>query len=113
MDHFDYIIVGAGSAGCVLANRLSENPEVSVCLLEAGPVDRNPLIHAPFGFSMLSQNRKINWRFKTVPQTELHGRRGYQPRGRVLGGSSSINAMVYIRGTRADYDHWAAAGATG
>lgn len=113
MDHFDYIIVGAGSAGCVLANRLSENPEVSVCLLEAGPVDRNPLIHAPFGFSMLSENRKINWRFKTVPQTELHGRCGYQPRGRVLGGSSSINAMVYIRGTRADYDRWAAAGATG
>ena len=113
MNHFDYIIVGAGSAGCVLANRLSENPAVSVCLLEAGPVDSHPLIHAPFGFSMLSENRKINWCFETVPQPQMNGRRGYQPRGRVLGGSSSINAMVYIRGVPADYDRWAEAGATG
>ncbi|RZV38668.1 MAG: hypothetical protein EX272_02080 [Chromatiales bacterium] len=113
MNHFDYIIVGAGSAGCVLANRLSENPAVSVCLLEAGPVDRHPLIHAPFGFSMMAENKKINWCFETVPQAQMHGRRGYQPRGRVLGGSSSINAMVYIRGVPADYDRWAAAGATG
>ena len=113
MDHFDYIIVGAGSAGCVLANRLSENPAASVCLIEAGPVDSHPLIHMPIGFSMLPENRKINWCFETVPQPSLHGRKGYQPRGRVLGGSSSINAMVYIRGTPADYDRWAAAGATG
>lgn len=113
MDHFDYIIVGAGSAGCVLANRLSEDQAVSVCLVEAGPVDRHPLIHAPLGFSLLSQNKTINWRFETVPQEQLNGRRGYQPRGRVLGGSSSINAMVYIRGVPADYDRWAAAGATG
>jgi len=113
MNHFDYIIVGAGSAGCVLANRLSENPAVSVCLVEAGPVDSHPLIHAPFGFSMMAENRKINWCFETVPQQHLNGRRGYQPRGRVLGGSSSINAMVYIRGTPADYDRWAEAGATG
>lgn len=113
MNHYDFIIVGAGSAGCVLANRLSEDPSVSVCLIEAGPVDSHPLIHAPIGFSLLSQNNKINWCFETLPQPQLHGRRGYQPRGRVLGGSSSINAMVYIRGTRADYDRWAEAGATG
>ena len=113
MDHFDYIIVGAGSAGCVLANRLSEDPKVSVCLLEAGPVDSNPLIHMPIGFSLMSENKKTNWCFETVPQQQLNGRRGYQPRGRVLGGSSSVNAMVYIRGTPADYDRWAEAGATG
>jgi choline dehydrogenase-like flavoprotein len=113
MDRFDYIIVGAGSAGCVLANRLSEDPAVSVCLVEAGPVDSHPFIHAPIGFSFLGENRKINWRFETVPQPQMNGRRGYQPRGRVLGGSSSINAMVYIRGTAADYDRWAEAGATG
>lgn len=113
MDQFDYIIVGAGSAGCVLANRLSENRQVSVCLIEAGPEDRHPLIHAPFGFSLMSENKKINWCFETVPQQQLNGRRGYQPRGRVLGGSSSVNAMVYIRGVPADYDRWAEAGATG
>ena len=113
MDTFDYIIVGAGSAGCVLANRLSEDAAVRVCLIEAGPVDSNPLIHMPMGFSLLSENTKINWCFETIPQQQLNGRRGYQPRGRVLGGSSSINAMVYIRGVPADYDRWAAAGATG
>ena len=113
MDSFDYIIVGAGSAGCVLANRLSEDSSTRVCLIEAGPVDSNPLIHMPFGFSLLGENKKINWRFETVPQQQLNGRRGYQPRGRVLGGSSSINAMVYIRGVPADYDRWAEAGATG
>lgn len=113
MEQFDYIIVGAGSAGCVLANRLSEDQETGVCLIEAGPVDSHPLIHAPFGFSLLTQNRKINWCFETVPQEQLNGRRGYHPRGRVLGGSSSVNAMVYIRGVPADYDRWAEAGATG
>ena len=113
MDTFDYIIVGAGSAGCVLANRLSEDSAVRVCLIEAGPADSNPLIHMPFGFSLLGENRKINWCFETVPQPALNGRRGYQPRGRVLGGSSSVNAMVYIRGVPADYDRWAEAGATG
>ena len=113
MDRFDYIIVGAGSAGCVLANRLSEDKAVSVCLIEAGPVDSHPLIHAPIGFSLMSENRKLNWCFETVPQQQLNGRRGYQPRGKVLGGSSSVNAMVYARGTPADYDRWVEAGATG
>lgn len=113
MDQFDYIIVGAGSAGCVLANRLSEDPTVSVCLVEAGPADSHPLIHAPVGISLLAENKTVNWRFETVPQQQLNGRRGYQPRGRVLGGSSSINAMVYIRGVPADYDRWSEAGATG
>jgi choline dehydrogenase-like flavoprotein len=113
MDQFDYIIVGAGSAGCVLANRLSENQAVSVCLIEAGPVDSHPLIHAPIGFSFMGENKKVNWCFETIPQRQLNGRRGYQPRGRVLGGSSSVNAMVYARGTPADYDRWVEAGATG
>ena len=113
MNQFDYIIVGAGSAGCVLANRLSEDPAVRVCLLEAGPVDSHPLIHAPVGISLLAENKTINWRFETAPQQALNGRRGYQPRGRVLGGSSSINAMVYIRGVPTDYDRWVEAGATG
>ena len=113
MDRFDYIIVGAGSAGCALANRLSEDASVSVCVVEAGPVDSNPLIHMPIGFSILTENKKINWCFETVPQEQLNGRRGYQPRGRVLGGSSSVNAMVYIRGTAEDYDAWAEAGAAG
>ena len=110
---FDYIIIGGGSAGCVLAARLSEDPAVSVALLEAGPADRNVLIHCPAGLALLAQTSVGNWRFETTPQPGLNGRRGYQPRGKVLGGSSSINAMVYIRGQRSDYDHWAAAGNPG
>ena len=100
-------------AGCVLAARLSENPAVSVCLLEAGPADRSVLIHCPAGLAVLAQNGQANWAFETAPQSALNGRRGYQPRGKVLGGSSSINAMIYIRGQREDYDHWAALGNPG
>ena len=110
---FDYVIVGAGSAGCVLANRLSADASRSVCLIEAGPPDRSPLIHIPVGVLGMLPTRHMNWAFKTVPQPGLQGRCGYQPRGRTLGGSSSINAMVYIRGHRSDYDDWAALGNPG
>ncbi|HEX6721965.1 MAG TPA: choline dehydrogenase [Burkholderiaceae bacterium] len=113
MQTFDYLIVGGGSAGCVLAARLSEDPQVRVALLEAGPPDKSVLIHCPAGLAVLAQNGQANWAFETVPQPGLNGRRGYQPRGKVLGGSSSVNAMVYIRGQRGDYDHWAAEGNTG
>ena len=113
MQTFDYLIVGGGSAGCVLAARLSEDPQVRVALLEAGPPDKSVLIHCPAGLAVLAQNGQANWAFDTVPQPGLNGRRGYQPRGKVLGGSSSVNAMVYIRGQRSDYDHWAAEGNAG
>lgn len=110
---FDYVIVGGGSAGCVLAARLSENPAVTVVLLEAGGPDSSVLIHAPAGSAAMLPGRINNWAFETVPQTGLNGRRGYQPRGKTLGGSSSINAMLYLRGHPGDYDDWAAAGNPG
>jgi choline dehydrogenase len=104
---YDYIIVGAGSAGCVLANRLSANPNNRVLLLEAGPRDWHPFIHMPAGIAKLVNQKSINWDYSTEPQAQLHGRRLWWPRGRVLGGSSSINAMCYIRGDARDYDEWA------
>ena len=113
LGEFDYVIVGAGSAGSTLAARLSEDPSVTVCILEAGGPDNNPLIHAPIGFAFFGDKSPLNWRFDTVPQKYLNGRNGHQPRGRTLGGSSSINAMIYIRGSKADYDHWASNGAEG
>jgi choline dehydrogenase-like flavoprotein len=112
-DTFDYVIVGAGSAGCVLAARLSENPGTTVCLLEAGAPDRSLLIRVPLGIALLVPHKIHNWAFKTTPQPGLNGRRGYQPRGKTLGGSSSINAMVYTRGHPSDYDEWAALGNPG
>jgi choline dehydrogenase len=109
LNHYDYVIVGAGSAGCVLANRLSADPATRVLLLEAGPSDWNPLIHMPAGIARLATNRTLNWNYRTEPEPALGQRRLWWPRGRTLGGSSAINAMCYIRGVAADYDRWAEA----
>src|SRR5688572_26957817 len=100
---FDYIIVGAGSAGCILAHRLSEDPGCRVLLLEAGGEDDFAPIHIPGWFGRL-QDTRFDWAYRTVPQTHLKGRRIFQPRGRVLGGSSSINIMIYVRGQASDFD---------
>jgi choline dehydrogenase len=110
---FDYVIVGAGSAGCVLAHRLSADPAVKVLLLEAGPRDWHPFIHMPAGVAKLVNRKGVNWDYSTEPEPELGDRRLWWPRGKVLGGSSSINAMCYIRGHRDDYDEWASLGADG
>ena len=110
---YDFIIIGAGSAGCVLANRLSEDPTVKVLLLEAGPRDWHPFIHMPAGLAKLVGQKGVNWNYDTAPEPHLDNRRLWWPRGKVLGGSSSINAMCYIRGVAGDYDDWAAGGADG
>jgi choline dehydrogenase-like flavoprotein len=113
MNELNYIIVGGGSAGCVLAARLTEDPALQVALLEAGGDDTSVLIHCPAGVAVLAQTGGHNWAFDTVRQPGLNGRVGYQPRGQVLGGSSSVNAMIYMRGQPSDYDAWAAAGNPG
>ncbi|MGV3634341.1 MAG: GMC family oxidoreductase [Pseudorhodoplanes sp.] len=110
---FHYVIVGGGSAGCVLAARLSEDPSVRVCLIEAGPRDRHPLIHIPFGVTWLIKHPRLNWCYWSAPQQHVNGRKIFLPRGRVLGGSSSINGSIYIRGHRSDYDDWAGWGNPG
>src|SRR5215204_382222 len=102
---YDYVIVGAGSAGCVLAARLSEDPDVKVCLIEAGPADIHENVHVPAAFGKLFRSQ-LDWDFSTHDEPHLLRRRIYLPRGRVLGGSSSMNAMVYMRGHRVDYDGW-------
>src|SRR5690554_4438967 len=110
---YDYIVIGAGSAGCVLANRLSAKPENRVLLLEAGPKDSNPMIHMPGGCAEVLKSNSLNWKFESTPQQHADGRTYVIPRGRTLGGSSSANGMVYIRGHSSDYDDWAAAGNDG
>ncbi len=102
---YDYIVIGAGSAGCVLASRLTENRDVTVLLVEAGPPDRQREIHIPAAFSKLFKT-PLDWNYTTEPQEHLNGRRLYWPRGKMLGGSSSMNAMIYIRGRRSDFDAW-------
>ncbi len=113
MDTFDYVIVGAGSAGCVLANRLSEDGATSVCVLEAGPRDWHPYIHLPAGFIKTFHMRSINWAYQQEPGPWTGGRRIYAPRGKTLGGSSSINGHIYNRGQRQDFDTWAQFGNRG
>ena len=109
---YDYIIIGAGSAGCVIANRLSEDPKVSVLLLEAGGPDDKQEIHVPAAFSKLFKTA-YDWAYETEPEPHMGNRKMYWPRGKMLGGSSSMNAMMYIRGNRQDYNEWAELGAQG
>jgi choline dehydrogenase-like flavoprotein len=110
---FDVVIVGGGSAGCVLAGRLSEDPDVQVALIEAGPPDTSALVHCPAGIALMARTEIVSQGLNTVPQPGLNGRIGFQPRGRTLGGSSSTNAMAYIRGQAVDYDTWADMGCQG
>lgn len=110
---YDFIVVGAGSAGCVVAARLSESGRYRVLLLEAGGADRNPWIHLPMGFANVFADPRINWMFESEPEAEMNGRRLFQPRGKVLGGTSAINGMVYMRGNPADYNEWRQRGCAG
>ena len=112
-ESFDYIVICAGTAGCVLAARLSENPACRVCLIEAGGSERHPFIHIPAAVGAAIMSQRFGWGLATTPQAALNGRRVALPRGRVLGGSGSINGMAYYRGNARDFDGWAAAGNTG
>ena len=109
----DFVIAGGGTAGCILAARLSEDPSARVILLEAGPPDRDKWIHIPLGYARLFGTGRYDWRYETEPEPNLDDRRIHWPRGKVLGGSGSVNGLVYLRGSPRDYDRWAQAGATG
>jgi len=113
MEDFDYIIVGAGSAGCVLAERLSASGRNKVLILEAGRRGWSPWITLPLGYGKTFYDPNVNWKYSTEPETELAGRSGYWPRGKVVGGSGAINALVYARGLPVDFNDWEAAGAAG
>ena len=106
MNNFDLVIVGAGSAGCIVANQIIKNTNLKVLLVEAGPDDNKPTIKIPLGYGMTFYNKKINWNFYSEKQSKLNNREIYYPRGKVLGGSSSINGMVYARGLNSDYKDW-------
>ncbi len=106
MDNIDIIVIGAGSAGCILVNKLINYTNYNILLIEAGPKDISPIVHVPLGYGMTFYNKKINWNFYSARQQNLHNREIYYPRGKVLGGSSSINGMVYTRGLKSDYDNW-------
>src|SRR5882724_9060459 len=112
-NEYDYIIIGAGSAGCVLASELSRNPDHRVLVIEAGRRDWSPMIHMPAGIQSLIEGTSYNWAFRTVPQKHMNNRRMFIPQGKAIGGTSSINGMIYIRGSRQDYDNWARQGCTG
>src|SRR6202049_4427475 len=112
-DAFDFVVIGGGSGGCAVAGRLSEDPKTSVAVLEAGGAGDNWVVTSPGAMILMISGKVNNWAFDTVPQAGLNGRIGYQPRGKALGGSSAINAMVYIRGHRSDYDQWASLGNPG
>src|SRR5262249_23063286 len=110
---YDVVVVGSGSAGCVVAARITEDPAVSLCLVEAGGRDRHPWIHIPMGFGRVVVNPSLNWGYETEPEPELNGRRINWPRGKVVGGSGSINGLVFLRGPASDFDDWERLGARG
>lgn len=112
-EEYDVIVAGAGSAGCIVSSRLTENPEISLCVIEAGKRDTNPWIHIPLGFGKIVPNPRYNWGYETEPEAELNNRRIVWPRGKVLGGSGSINGLVFLRGAPSDFDEWEKRGATG
>ena len=106
MSNYDYVIVGAGSSGSALAGRLAADNKIKILLLEAGPKDHNPFVKLPIGYGKLFYDQNVNWKFNTEPEKNLYGKRMYWPRGKILGGSSSINAMVFARGSKNDFDEW-------